>query len=243
MKKELSVIIPAYNEEKIIQKTLKNVKEVVKKITSFYEIIVVDDGSNDRTFLKVVKISKRDPKIKAIKNPKNMGKGFAFKNGFFHSQGKLIVLIDADLEIPPNQIPYFLKLMKKFNADIIIGSKYHPLSKVNFPLKRRVLSKLYQLLIKILFNLKIRDTQTGLKVFKRNVLKKVLPKVLCKRYAFDLEILAIANYFNYKIIEAPVKINWKREKNRIKIKDILNIFVDTLAIFYRLKLIRYYQRV
>ena len=123
----------------------------------------------------------------------------------------------------------------------MIGSKRDPESKVDYPLTRRALSWCYQLMIKLLFNLNVRDTQAGLKLFKRDVLEDILPRVLVKRYAFDLELLVNANHRGYKIVEAPVEINFHFTSG-INILDIWHIFVDTMAIFYRLRILKYYDR-
>jgi hypothetical protein len=89
----------------------------------------------------------------------------------------------------------------------------------------------------------IRDTQTGLKLFKREVLRAVFPKVLVKRYAFDLELLAIANHFGFSIAEAPVIVNYRGKFGHIKISAIFNIFWDTMAVFYRLRIKKYYDKI
>jgi hypothetical protein len=89
--------------------------------------------------------------------------------------------------------------------------------------------------------LKVKDTQAGLKLFRREVLEAVLPRVLCKKYAFDLELLAVANAKGFTMMEAPIELNWQRMESRIRLKDILMIAIDTAAIFYRLKILRYYN--
>jgi hypothetical protein len=133
--------------------------------------------------------------------------------------------------------------MKKYNADVITGSKRHPLSRVDYPLHRRILSQAYQLITKVLFNLNLKDTQAGLKLFKYKVLKEIFPRVLCKKYAFDLELLVNASHRGFKIVEAPVELNWQRIASRMGLKDIWSIFSDTIAIFYRLKILKYYDGV
>jgi len=132
-----------------------------------------------------------------------------------------------------------------YEADIIIGSKRHPVSKVQYPWQRKILSIGYQLLIRILFGLQIRDSQVGMKFFRREVLENVLPRILVKHYAFDIEILAVAHRLGYnRIFEAPVNLDWT-EGNSILIKSlwysIYRMLIDTAAIFYRLKILRYYD--
>jgi hypothetical protein len=125
---------------------------------------------------------------------------------------------------------------------VVIGSKFHPESRVEYPRLRRIYSFIYFLLVRALFGLPVRDTQTGIKLFKREVLEHVLPRVLVKRFAFDLELLANAHHFGYKITEAPVEVNFKRVCSRLRLPAVWNVFLDTLAIFYRMRIVRYYDR-
>lgn len=237
---DLSIIIPAYNEEKIILNTINEVKITMQKLLRNikYEIIVIDDGSEDKTFLEA---NKAASDIVKVFRKENEGKGSALKFGFSKSEGKLVTFLDADLDLHPRQLPLFLSYMKRYDADIVVGSKRHPLSKINYPLYRKWLSGIYEFIIKILFNLHLRDTQAGFKLFKRGVLEAVFPKTLCKKFAFDLELLVVAHSKGFKIVEAPIDLNWQRLENRIKIKDIFKIAVDTAAIFYRLKILKYYD--
>jgi hypothetical protein len=129
------------------------------------------------------------------------------------------------------------------NADIVIGSKFHPNSVVNYPLQRRIISMGYYLLIRFLFNLPCHDTQTGLKLFKTEVLRKVFPKILVKKFAFDLEVLVNAHHLGYKITEAPIFLNSQRRYGRIGLKSVFATFWDTLAVFYRMYILRYYDRI
>jgi len=122
----------------------------------------------------------------------NIGKGFALSLGVDQSVGSLVTFIDADMELDPANIGGFIRLMQKTNCDAVIGSKRHPMSKVAYPRLRRLQSWAYQMLVRILFNLNVRDTQTGLKLFKRPVLQEVMPLLAIKKFAFDLELLVVA---------------------------------------------------
>ena len=155
----------------------------------------------------------------------------------------MVVFCDADLDLHPKQLDRFFKIMKEENADVVIGSKRHPESRVDYPWYRRTLSSVYFFMIKIMFGLPIRDTQTGLKLFKRDVLEKVFPVILVKRYAYDLEVLALAHHLGFKVTEAPVELNFQRAYwGRIGFKCMLDMCLDTLAVFYRLNIIRYYDK-
>ncbi len=111
--------------------------------------------------------------------------------------------------------------MKKYNADIVVGSKRHPQSRVSYPTERKFFSAVYYQLVKTLFRLPISDTQLGLKLFKREVIDTIMPKMLVKRYAYDIEILANAKRLGYKMVDAPIELQYSRKSGRIKIKDIL----------------------
>lgn len=234
----VSVVIPAYNENGII---LETIKECVSSLQGIdHEIIIVDDGSHDGTYQMVKEFAGESNNIRLVDYGGNHGKGFAIRYGFKHTKGDIIAFIDADMNIHPRQILTFLKDMEKTGADVVIGSKRHPYSRVNYPLNRKILSEFYYAFVKILFGLHLKDTQTGLKLYKRKVLEKVCPIVLVKRYAFDIEILANAHRLGYKIREAPVEINLDCDSHVNK-RAIWNMLWDTCAIFYRMRILQYYD--
>lgn len=236
----LSVIIPAYNEEKNIAKTVKDLTNQLDKIDRQYEVVVVSDGSEDNTANKAKSISKKN--VVVLEYHPNRGKGYALTYGVNKSHGDVVSFFDAGGDFDAMHIDKFIKLMEVFDADIVIGSKRHPASQVNYPLIRRFYSRIYQLVIRLLFNLNIKDTQTGLKVFKKDVLNKVLPRALVKRYAFDLELLVIAKRLGYnRIFEAPINMDFNAVSTGINFKSIYNMITDTLAIFYRRYITKYYD--
>jgi len=235
------VIVPAYNEAEGVGPTIREIQKTLEEQGIKYEVIVVDDGSQDDTFAKALAVAKGNSNVRAFSYPKNSGKGYAIKYGFQYAQGDLVLFLDADSDLPAAQIPRFLGCMNGTDVDIIIGSKRHPLSKVDYPPLRRLLSGAYGLLVRALFNLKVADTQTGIKLFRREVLDRVFPRVLIKRYAFDLELLANASRLGYRIAEAPVEVNY-RFRSRISSPAVAGMFIDTLAIFYRMKILHYYDR-
>lgn len=238
---ELSLVIPAYNEHDRIFHTLCEIEKTFGDPFVDYEIIVVDDGSKDDTYQEVERAIAKNYRIQLIRQ-ENSGKGSALKNGVSHASGRLVSFIDADLDLHPYQIHLYMQIMQKTGADIVIGSKRHPDSKVIYPWKRKVLSRCYQWLIRVLFNLDVRDTQVGLKLFKREPIVRIMPKVLVKKYAFDLEVLVNATHLGYHIVEAPIDLNFQRFENRIKFRAIQDIFIDTMAVFYRLHVIKYYDK-
>lgn len=238
---KLSIIIPAYKEEKNIYKTIDEILKSHDVLDYDYEIIVVVDGSPDKTADEARR--HKSKKIQVFEYKKNHGKGYALKYGTNKARGDIITFADAGGDFDPKQFDKCVRLMEIFDADFVIGSKRHPASKIQYPLLRRMYSWCYHAMVKVLFGLRVTDTQTGLKFLKKKVAKDVMPRVLVKQYAFDLEMLVIAWQLGYRrIFEAPVEMNFNSAGSGINIKAIRNMFVDTLAIFYRSKVLKYYVK-
>lgn len=238
---KLSIIIPSHNEEKNIPRTLAKLIETFTVYHYDYEVVVVCDGCQDKTAERARGV--KSSKIRVLEYQPNLGKGYALKYGVRQARGDVIVFYDAGGDFHPSHIDRFVKLMDALRADIVIGSKRHPMSRVDYPRNRRLYSWIYQLLIRLLFNLKIRDTQVGLKVIRRKVLRAVLPRVVVKQYAFDLEMLVVANHLGFhQITEAPVDLRFNFRGTGIKSSSIFNMLRDTAAIFYRLRILRYYDK-
>ena len=144
-----------------------------------------------------------------------------------------MAFIDADRDIDPKYLLFLLGNMN--DTDIAIFSKNHPESRTVFPAYRKVLSKGYYVLVRALFNLPVSDTQVGCKVFRKEVIKRVCPLISTTKFAFDLELLAYAHKFNYRIKEFPAVLNFSRDKGRIRLKNVARIFVDTLLVLYKIR--------
>ena len=243
----LSIIVPAYKQEKTIARDLGRIKAILDKIPYPSELICVVDGKYDLTFKKALKFSKKYPNVRVIGYETNKGKGYAVRFGMAESKGNVVGFMDAGMDLNPNGLSMLLEHFKWYDADIIIGSKRHPVSKVDYPWQRRILSFGYQILVRILFGLKVRDTQVGMKFFRREVLERVLPRLLVKHFAFDVEMLAVSNYLGFRrIYEAPVDIRLhfggtSTITSQKFLRTVFGMLVDTLAIFYRLKLLNYYS--
>ncbi len=238
----ISVIMPAFNEGPRIGSNLNDALKTLSGLGHPFEIILVNDGSTDDTESQVHKVELEHPEVTLITYTKNGGKGNALKEGWKHAHGELVTFVDADLELHPKQLARFLQEMESKKVDIVIGSKRHPESIIKYPLKRRILSKWYNILVRALFQCNLTDTQPGLKLFKREVLAQEFPKVFVKRYAFDLELLLNSIKDGYTIAEVPIEINFVRANGgRIKLKDIGHIFKDTMGIFYRIKMTNFYD--
>jgi glycosyltransferase involved in cell wall biosynthesis len=237
---ELSVVVPAYREGRRIHDNLRRLDGELAKLGVTYEIIVVSDGNTDATVREAQRFG--SPNVKVFHYPMNVGKGFALSLGVAQSSGAMVTFIDADMELDPINIKNFIDLMKEGECDAVIGSKRHPLSKVEYPAFRRLQSAIYQLLVRVLFNLDVRDTQTGLKLFRRRVLENSLHLLAIKRFAFDLELLVVARFLGYKkICEAPIQLEYHFDST-VNLVSAWHVLWDTAAIFYRLRIRRYYAR-
>ncbi|HET9781669.1 MAG TPA: glycosyltransferase family 2 protein [Candidatus Dormibacteraeota bacterium] len=236
---ELSVIVPAYREGEHIYNNMQRLLAELQATGRDYEVILVSDGNTDDTVTEAVRVG--SPRLRVLSYETNMGKGYALTYGIQHCRGELVTLIDADMELDPRAIEDFIGLMEQGDYDVVVGSKRHPKSNVRYPAFRRIQSWAYQMLIRILFNLDVRDTQTGLKLFRRHVLVDVLPRLAVKRFAFDLELLVVAHHLGYrKIAEAPITLDYQFSST-IGPQAVFDALWDTAAIFYRRYLLRYYD--
>lgn len=234
----LSVVIPAYKQEKTIIDNIDTLYSVLSKLPYKFEIIVVVDGYLDNTFKNAREINK--DKVKVFGYEKNQGKGYAVKYGMLKAKGDVIGFIDAGMDVQPAGISILLESMMWKDADIMIGSKLHPESKrINYPVFRKILSWGYRTLTHVLFGFNVRDTQVGLKFFKREVVEKVFPRLLVKTFAFDVEILALANSFGFKkIYEGPVELRFNGGSSITSgnfWKIISFMLWDTVSIFCRIR--------
>jgi glycosyltransferase involved in cell wall biosynthesis len=233
----LSVVLPAYNEEKTIIYVLERAACAVKKTGLRYELLVVDDGSKDDTRQKVLRSSKKNQSVRLVGYSKNAGKGFALTQGFFNCLGNLVVFLDADTDVKPEGVVSFVNALQ--DADLVIASKRHSKSKIEAPFSRKILSYGFNLIVRLLIGLKNEDTQTGLKAVRKSALLQVVPLLSVKRYAFDVELIAVSKLLNLRIIELPVNL---KLTNKFKIKEIFRMLLDVLGIAYRLRVTKYYQK-
>lgn len=236
--KLLSLVVPAYKQEKTIIKDIKALDKVLSAFSFEHEIIVVVDGFVDKTYALLQDLRPNIKDLKVLGYEDNRGKGSAIKLGVKEAKGDIIGFIDAGMDIDPSSIPALLSYMESKKADVIIGSKLHPESKVEYPVIRRILSWGYRNIVRLLFGLNVRDTQAGLKLFKRDVAKKTFAKAIIKDFAFDIEILVLAKSMGFnKIFEAPIKLTHQKGTiTRINFFIIaLRTFVDTVVFFFRIK--------
>jgi dolichol-phosphate mannosyltransferase len=233
----LSFVLPAFDEEDSIEATLGKLDEVVRSNKLPYEIIVVNDGSKDRTLARAVKYASKNGHVKVVSYAPNEGKGYAVKEGFMKTNGEFVVFADSDMEIDLRTVSSYIEALQR--GDIVIASKWHPKSAVEMPIIRRVLSHGFNMLVRLMIGSKLRDTQAGLKAIRKSAFMEVFPRLAVKRYAFDVELLTVANLYGLRVVEMPVNI---KMQGLFSFREIWKMFLDLLGITYRLRVIRWYQR-
>ncbi|NJM09557.1 MAG: glycosyltransferase family 2 protein [Bdellovibrionaceae bacterium] len=235
----VSIVVPVFNEAANIVSNLDLLIGEIEEHFKRFEILVVSDGSTDGTNLNV--FSFKDERIRLLVSERNAGKGNAVRRGFQNAIGDYIFFIDGGMELHPKEIRIFFGLMSLYEADIVIGSKRHPQSKVYYPLIRRILSGIYQRLVKVMFSVDATDTQVGIKLFRKEVISAILPDLRIDRYGFDLEILTLAKIHGFsRILEAPVQMDYFLRNRRALPIELAHIFkvgtsllIDTLKLYRR----------
>lgn len=241
--KSLSLVIPSYKQEKTIVSDIRSLQKNLSKLPYDLEIIVVLDGEVDNSLAKLQKA--KIEHVKTISYKENQGKGYAVKKGMLLANGDIVGFFDGGRDISISSLLVAINLMELHDADIVIGSKLHPDSEVDYPLIRKIISWIARTITKILFNFDVKDTQVGLKLFRRDVAHAVFSRIIIKAFAFDVEVLAVARHLGYrKIFETPVKIKFKPGSiNNVNfLKICIFTFWDVLAIFYRMYVLRYYSK-
>ena len=245
----LSVVMPVYNLATTIAENIRETAALFERHGVRAELVPVDDGSTDGTaaVLRTLAGESRqsnNPTIlmRPVVLERNGGKGAALRAGFEASTGAYVMLLDGDLDIHPKQTPFFFEALVEKKADVVVGSKRHPQSEVQYPWHRRIVSWVYFTLVRLFVGLPITDTQTGMKLFKREVLGEALGRMLVKTYAFDLELLAIAHQRGARIAEAPVVIRFGQKFGCLRARTVKTMALDSLAVFYRLKVLKYYAK-
>ncbi|MFA6251961.1 MAG: dolichyl-phosphate beta-glucosyltransferase [Candidatus Paceibacterota bacterium] len=233
----ISVIIPVYNEEKRIPRTLDGLFSFLKTNGIEAEVILVNDGSSDNTVkcLKTVTLSN----LKIINFAKNKGKGAAVREGALSAIGEIIIFMDAD---GSTRLEHITEVINFLNTgyDVAIGSRELKESKIikkqsSF---RELLGKTFSIMVKTIGLSHITDTQCGFKGFKKEAAKEIFEISKINRFAFDVEILYIANKLGCKIKEIPVK--WENDENsKVDLKNIIIMFFDIIKIRFNLSTNKY----
>jgi len=240
----LTAILPVYNGGEEIVDNVGVIRRALAEGLpgEEVEVIVVSDGSIDETAEQLL-AARGDAGFRVIHYDRNLGKGYAVKVGALASRGEWVALIDADLDLDPASVPLYLETARREDLDFVIGSKRHPDSLVHYPRSRRIASWWYQQLNRLLFRLDVRDTQVGLKVFHKRVVDEVVPLLLVKQFAFDIELLAVATALGFgRVKELPVRLEYRFTGSALGSITVFRALWDTAAVFYRLRVLRTYQR-
>ena len=234
----LSVIIPAYNEEKRLPKTLEEIDKYLSKQNYDYEILVVNDGSKDKTAEVVRCLTPGVKHLRLIDNKENYGKGYVVRQGMLEAKGEYRIFTDADNSTSIDQIE---KMWPEFKQgyDIVIGSRDVKGAVLNPPqpwLRNVILGEGFKLIRKIIIGLwEIEDSQCGFKGFTDRAANEIFPRCKINRFAFDPEILVIAKKLGYKIKEIPVY--WRNDlQSKVEFKSMIKMLIDLFKI--RLNLIK-----
>jgi O-antigen/teichoic acid export membrane protein len=236
---ELTVVVPYYNPGERFRPNIERLVETLEAEQISFEVIAVSDGSTDGS--ERVLEGWRPDVVRMLSHERNAGKGAALRTGLSMASGRYVGFIDADGDIDPVIMRSFLAIVHEHEPDIVLGSKRHPESEVVYPPVRRLYSFGYQQLNRLLFRLNVRDTQTGVKLVRREVLADVLPLMIEKRFAFDLELFVVARHLGYsRFYEVPVHLR-ERFTSTISLKAVKGMLLDTLGIYYRLHITRFYD--
>ncbi len=228
MTPELSIIVPAYNEESMIVATLTGLRYYLEARSESYEVIVVDDGSQDKT-IPLIQDWKLHNKIdlRILVNEQNMGKGFSVRRGVFESRGQYVIFIDADLPYDLDSIDGFLKALQS-GSDLAIGSRVLPGSLVNgVPTLRFAAGQIFSWMVQGILFSGLPDTQCGFKGFKSAAAKEVFKRLTISGFGFDVELLYVARKLNYEIKPIAVQMIHYRRDSRVRIiGDSIEMFIN-----------------
>jgi glycosyltransferase involved in cell wall biosynthesis len=175
--------------------------------------------------------------VRVVGYDRNVGKGFAVKAGFWSAVGDAVVFVDSDLDVDVGQVRRYVDALRF--GDVVVGSKWHRDSVVEAGFVRRVLSRGFNVLVRLLTGVGVSDTQTGIKAVRRDVFCEVFRRLSVKRYAFDVELLVLAGVFGLRVVELPVRL---RLSSRFGFGEVWRMLLDLLGIAYRLRVKRWYQR-
>lgn len=234
----LLLVVPVYNVEADVQEVINRVIDTLGKYNLNFRLLVVDDCSSDGTFSKAQNL--KNSVVEARRNLSNLGKGLILKEGLRNSSATYVGFIDGDLDIDPVSLLWAIEALESdFRIDVVIGSKIHPLSEVQYPPSRRLLSYVYRKIIKKIFSLSVTDTQTGIKIFRNSdCLNQLLKVTKSNNFSFDLEILSLMEWKGLKIVEVPVLLKHNFTSS-IGIRSIIEMLVDIFKILFSLFFLRY----
>lgn len=228
---EVSLVIPAYNEEKRIKRTLMQAHQYMKATFDSYEIIVVDDGSQDGTRALVEGLPVAGIKLIALEH---RGKGHALRQGMLSASGDVVFFTDADLPYALTNISESLEIMnnKAEKVHAVIGARdlYREKSQRPYPLHRRILSRGYAMIVDAVLKLDIPDTQCGFKGFRGDIVEELFSQLTIDGFGYDIELLYLMRKLGYVIYRLPVQVNHQEGSKVHLIRDSIRMFKDIIIV-------------
>jgi dolichyl-phosphate beta-glucosyltransferase len=233
LNRSISIIIPAYNEEKRLPGTIESVLDYLGKSEwSFAEIVIVDDGSQDATVAVARSAASRAwIPVRVAQNPGNRGKGYSVRRGIMEAKGEWALFTDADLSAPIEELAKLWRAADLAGAPVAIGSRAvdRSLVGVHQPLFREGMGRLFNVLMRAITGLPFRDTQCGFKLFEMRAAREIFARQRLERFGFDVEILYIAKLLGHRAIEVPVKWN-DVPGTKVSLLGGLGAFADLLTV-------------
>lgn len=229
----ISIVIPAYNEERRLPSALHSVVSyITAKGWSFFEVLVVDDGSSDATAACVEEFERHHPEVRLLRNPGNRGKGYAVRHGILETRGDWVLFTDADLSAPIEELEKLLAAARAGEASIAIGSRAlnRSLIGVHQPFLREQAGRVFNLLMRILTGLPFWDTQCGFKLFEGAAAREIFRRQRIDRFGFDVEVLFLARKLGFRTVEVPVRWNHAAGTSVKMLRDSLSMFLDLLRV-------------
>ena len=231
----LSIVIPAYNEDRRLVPTLEKLRDYASKHDCDWEVIVVDDGSRDDTHKSACDADPGPLQLRILSNPSNRGKGYSVRRGMLEAQGRRMLMCDADLSMPIDQLPKLLQALDD-GFDVAIASRDMPDSVLDppQPWSRRIIGAVFRIIRSSVILPGIRDSQCGFKCFERQVARKIFTAQSLDGFAFDCEVLALAQRFGHCIAE--IGVTWRNDRDsRVRITDPFSMLLNLLTIRWRLR--------
>jgi dolichyl-phosphate beta-glucosyltransferase len=228
----LSIVIPAYNEERRLPGTLDRVLEwLSQRRFTFFEVIVVDDGSSDGTARVVEEYATKHASIRLLRNPGNRGKGYAIRHGMLEAAGEWILYTDADLSAPIGEFERLREALVEKGAVVAIGSRAldRTLVEVHQSAFRELSGRFFNLVMRVVTGLPFRDTQCGFKLFQAEAARQIFPRQKQDGFSFDVEDLVIAQKLGLRAVEVPVR--WANvEGTKVRLSQGIRSFLDLVRI-------------
>ncbi len=232
---EISIIIPAYNEQRRLPATLEAVHAYLTARGTPFEILVVDDGSTDATAAEAEDFCRSHPEARLLRNPGNRGKGYSVRHGMLEARGEWALFTDADLSAPIAELEKLFEAVRREDAAIAIGSRAldRSLIGIHQPWWREWAGRIFNLLMRVLVGLPFKDTQCGFKLFRRDAREAVFRLQRVERFGFDVEILYLAHKLGFKTVEAPVRWDHAEGTRVSMLRDSLDMFLDLARVRWR----------